>query len=218
VSYESEISAARKRYQENQRASAYDALCLRDKYEKPLQTVCKDIAGEGWDALRKTSERLEKTAGQTAAERGRAREKESRRIDEAKVRSVIKKDPGFVRDELEKAIPIVGRRHTDEISDAPGHELDKALSRIEAVLQFLNEGDREPNPLDVREIRAGLTKIENVISEIRAVVDGKVWDEAIAELEDSGLTQIENVISEIRAVVDGKVWDEAIAELEDLDA
>lgn len=91
--YAQAIKAARERYKEAMDEAAWDALRIVDDHGRPLQTVCKDIADDGWNALRSRAQRLAKTAGQTADERARARSRETQRKAVGHAKAVLK-DPG----------------------------------------------------------------------------------------------------------------------------
>ncbi len=90
--YTQAVAKAKARYKEAMEESAWDALAIVETHGRPLQTVCKDIAGDGWQALRAAARRKEKAAGQTAEERGRARDKEWKRVRESHARAALK-DP-----------------------------------------------------------------------------------------------------------------------------
>jgi hypothetical protein len=60
TTYQQAIAAARGRYELAMADAAADVLVISEKYDKPIQSVCKDIAPDNWDALRKRAQRLEK--------------------------------------------------------------------------------------------------------------------------------------------------------------
>jgi hypothetical protein len=91
-SYAQAIKAARERYKEAMDEAAWDALRIVDDYGRQLQTVCKDIADDGWNALRSRAQRLAKAAGQTAAERARAAQRETAKREQRAAKAVLK-DP-----------------------------------------------------------------------------------------------------------------------------
>ena len=87
--YAQAIKAARERYKEAMDGAAADALVIVEQHGKPMTTVCKDIAGDEWNALRRRAHRLETTAGQTPDERARRRAKERARIQRVEAKSAL---------------------------------------------------------------------------------------------------------------------------------
>lgn len=60
--YEQAIEEGRRLYNEAMDKAAAFALFITDEYGRPLQTVCKEIAGEdGWQALRSRAQRVAKS-------------------------------------------------------------------------------------------------------------------------------------------------------------
>jgi hypothetical protein len=66
--YAEAIEAARSRYDFAMGEAAADILVIAEKYGKPLQTVCKDIDPDNWNALRQRARRLQKS--QVKGEKG----------------------------------------------------------------------------------------------------------------------------------------------------
>lgn len=60
-SYEQALAAAKERYETAMADSAADVLYISEKYDRPLQTICKKIAGDDWNALRMRAQRLAQT-------------------------------------------------------------------------------------------------------------------------------------------------------------
>jgi hypothetical protein len=90
--YDQAIRAARLRLAEAMEDAAAEALVIAEQFGKPLQTVCKDIAPDTWNALRQRAQELAKRAGQTADERARVREQETRGSNQ-RVAKVVLRDP-----------------------------------------------------------------------------------------------------------------------------
>jgi len=88
-SYAQAITEARKRYKEHMEESAADAVFIASEHDRPLQTVCKGIAGDDWNALRVRAQRLGKAAGQTAEERARRMQMERARRQRSEAKSAL---------------------------------------------------------------------------------------------------------------------------------
>lgn len=108
--YTQAIAKAKARYKEAMDESAWDALAIVEQYGRPLQAVCKDIAGDGWNALRQRSAKLAKTAGETAEARARARAKETERIARQHAKAALK-DP----DQAAKVIASLPPQALEEV-------------------------------------------------------------------------------------------------------
>lgn len=107
MTYLQAIREAKERYAEAMEGAAWDALAIVDQFGRPLETVCKAIAGDEFKALASRSRRLRKAAGQTAAERERVRQATTKRKAEETVRRMAKADPDFVARAVAKANPGV---------------------------------------------------------------------------------------------------------------
>lgn len=57
-SYEVAIAEAKERYEAAMSDAAAEVLFLAHKYDRPLQTVCKDVAGDDWERLDARARRL----------------------------------------------------------------------------------------------------------------------------------------------------------------
>lgn len=91
-SYRQAIAEGKRLYAEAMDKAANYALYISEQYDRRLQTVCKEIAEDGWNALRNRAQRLEKTAGQTPDERARATLRDTQRKAESHAKAVLK-DP-----------------------------------------------------------------------------------------------------------------------------
>lgn len=90
--YAQAIRAARERYKEAMDGAAADVVYICRTYNKARAAVCKEIAGDGWNALDVRTRKFEKTAGQTVEEARRRREQENERKAMDRAKSVMK-DP-----------------------------------------------------------------------------------------------------------------------------
>lgn len=109
-SYAQAIAKAKVRYKEAMDESAWDALAIAQEYDRPLVTVCKEIAGDGWSALAAASRRRGKTAGQTADQLRRAREKAAQESARRHAKVVLK-DP----EQAAKVIASLPPQALDEV-------------------------------------------------------------------------------------------------------
>ncbi len=91
-SYAQAIAKAKARYKEAMDDAAADVVYICRTFNKARQAVCKEIAGDGWNALDVRTRRFEKTAGRTAEEARRRRETERARVQRAEAKSALK-DP-----------------------------------------------------------------------------------------------------------------------------
>jgi len=110
MTYTQAIREARERYKEAMDDAAADALLIVEQYGKPLQTVCKDIAGEGWAAVRQQALRIRETAGESPADRIRRREADNARKDRSRAKAVLK-DP----EQAAKVIASLPAQAVDEL-------------------------------------------------------------------------------------------------------
>lgn len=94
MTYKEAIAEGRRLYQEAMDKAANYVLFIVEQYGKPRATVCKEIAGDGWNALDHRARALEKTAGQTPDERRRAAQRETNERAERAAKAALK-DPGM---------------------------------------------------------------------------------------------------------------------------
>jgi hypothetical protein len=92
MTYREAIAEGRRLYAEAMDKAANYALFVVEEYERPLQTVCKEIAGDGWNALRVRASRMAKTAGQTPDQRALAARKEASTARRAHAKAALR-DP-----------------------------------------------------------------------------------------------------------------------------
>lgn len=90
MTYREAIAEGRRLYAEAMDKAANYALFVSEEFGRPLQTVCKEIADEGWNALRQRSAKLKETAGQTPDERARRTRQERQRIQRAEAKAALK--------------------------------------------------------------------------------------------------------------------------------
>ena len=193
MTYLQAIKAARERYAEAMEAAAWDVLAIVEEHGRPLQTVCKDVAGEGWNALRNRAQKLAKTAGRTAEERARAARRESEKAALRHAKQVLR-DPEMrarllsapeTASAVEHELAEQARRHgkREEPLEAPVDwrelftDLVKVKRRVGGIVQRLSGGLRVPASERgdfaemVNEIRAGLDLVESGIQSGRSIAD-----------------------------------------------
>jgi hypothetical protein len=203
MTYREAIAEGRRLYAEAMDKAANYALFISEEFDRPLATVCKEMADEGWHALEMRARRMRERAGQTPDERSRAQRKETERIRAVHAKQALK-DPeqaakvlaslpdetlvelGFVvRQERSsrgfEPVPLMAK---PEMS-VPVQDLNLANDRLRRVIEYIQDG--RLNPLD----REGLSRVAPRIRVgidviLAAVEDGAPisgdWDAALAEL------------------------------------
>lgn len=90
MTYREAIAEGRRLYAEAMDKAANYALFISEEFGRPLQTVCKEIAGEGWNSLRHRAQEIARTAGRTPDERARAARKATMDRAERAAKAVLK--------------------------------------------------------------------------------------------------------------------------------
>jgi hypothetical protein len=195
MTYTQEVKAARERYEgaieEAEEGAAADALRIAEQYGRPLQTVCKEIAGSRWVAVKAQAERL-RDSSPAQVER-RTRERAARAV-----RAMIKADPEAVAREVAKVNPQAA---LDAASEAMGRTRTTPPSNQAKVEQAF--GPAEFNRLD--------DAIVNVLERLQDLAPNREDKEMAIELADKA----EAVAQVLRAWARGEsVGEEAAAWLE----
>lgn len=170
-SYAQAIAAAKARYKVAMDEAAADAVYISREYTRSLSAVCKEIAGDDWNALRRRAQRFEESAGQTAEAAARRRETERARVQRAEAKSALK-DP----DQAAKVI-----------ASLPPQVLDDVYH--EARLARANE-DRTPAARKAAQAKA--TAAVAPMKRAVATTDAALGIQALKEARDDIKRAIEN--------------------------
>jgi hypothetical protein len=191
MSYRDDVRTARDRFEGAVEDAAAEALRLAEEYGKPLQTVCKDIAGnEAWRALEAKARRLKRSP--------ESRTRDGHQANIRVVRAMAKADPEAVAREIAKVNPQAlieaateaqGRTRTSapsnqaKVEQAFGpQEFNRLEDAIAAVMERLP--DLAPNRDDKAYARELAAQAEGVAGTLRAWADGRsIGQEVEAWLE-----------------------------------
>jgi hypothetical protein len=202
MTYREAIAEGRRLYAEAMDKAANYALFVSEEFDRPLATVCKEMADEGWHALEMRARRMRERAGQTADERSRAQRKETERIRAVHAKQALK-DPeqaakvlaslpdealvelGFVvrQERTSRGFESEPRLATPAMG-VPVQDLNLANDRIRRVIAYIQEG--RLNPLDRQELAKVGPRIRVGIDVILAAVEDNApisgdWDAALVE-------------------------------------
>ena len=168
MTYREAIAEGRRLYTEAMDKAANYALYISEEYGRPLQVVCKEVGGDGWNALRNRAQKLAKTAGQTADERALAIKKRTRAVAEAHAKSALK-DP-------EQAAKVIASLPPEALENAY-HEARMARAGI----------DRSPANRKAAEAATArfVQPIKRAIATTSAALGIQALEEALRDLQDA---------------------------------
>ncbi len=200
--YAQAIKAARERYNANQDESAWDALRIADDFGRPLQVVCKEIAGDGWAALRSRAQRRAndaKRAGKTPEQRARAAQEETAKRERRAAKSVLK-DPEQAAKVMASLTPT---------------QLETAFQALSDALPKAARPSSKPAKRDSAKTRniAAMAALADMHTSAQKAVEAVVFDELSEHQLASAEVMIRYTESEIavwRENAEGSFSDEAI--------
>ena len=168
MTYREAIAEGRRLYAEAMDKAANYALFVSEEYDRPLATVCKEMAGDGWDALRKRASRMAKTAGETPDQRGLRTRRERAATQRAEAKAALK-DP-------EQAAKVIASLPPEALENAY-HEARMARAGI----------DRSPANRKAAEAATArfVQPIKRAIATTSAALGIQALEEALRDLQDA---------------------------------
>jgi hypothetical protein len=167
MTYRAAIAEGRRLYAEAMDKAANYVLFVVEEYGKPRATVCKEIAGEGWNALDHRARALEKTAGQTPDERRAATLRKTQQAAQAHAKAALK-DP-------EQAAKVIASLPTEAL-ETVYHE-----ARVARVGEDRSEPARKAAAARARE---AVEPMRRAVSRTQEALVIQALDEAIDGLRD----------------------------------
>lgn len=92
MTYREAIAEGKRLYAEAMDKAANYALYVSEEFGRPLKTVCREIAPDGWNALDHRARKMVKTAGETPDQRRVRTLNERRKVQRSEAKAALK-DP-----------------------------------------------------------------------------------------------------------------------------
>jgi hypothetical protein len=197
VTYREAIQEGRRLYADAMDKAANYALFMVEEFGRPLATVCKEIADEGWNALRQRAQRLEKSAGQTPDERARAMRQENARVRMSHAKSTLK-DP----DEAARVVASL----PSEALETLYHEArlarageDRSPAARKAAAAHAQEAVAPMKRAVARTAAAlAIQALDEVLDDLRQAIDEEALTSRDVERIEKRLNEIANLLMEAK--------------------
>ena len=168
MTYREAIAEGRRLYAEAMDRAANYALFVSEEYGRPLRTVCREIGGDGSNALRNRAQKLAKTAGETPDQRALRTRRERAAVQRSEAKAALK-DP-------EQAAKVMASLPPEALENAY-HEARMARAGV----------DRSPANRKAAEAATArfVQPIKRAIATTSAALGIQALEEALADLQEA---------------------------------
>jgi hypothetical protein len=181
MTYQQDVKTVREDYRGAVESAAAEAVRIAEQYGRPLQTVCRDIAGDGWQALSAATKRYKAD--------DRARSRATQQAAARHVRAAIRKNPEAVVREVAKVAPAVV---LDVAAEQAGQTRKAAPSNKAKVEQAFG-------PDEFNRLETAMDALLDRLPDLAPTKDDEVYAETLADMAEA-------VAQALRAWVRGETF------------